>query len=472
MNVIFYTFNKRRNSTKQPLSGTTVTCKLKDNCSAHDPIIELSGAPNVSYDYAYISDFGRYYFVRDIVSVVNGLSQYFLTEDVLATHKTEIGNTRAFIQYASTGYDTMKIDSRIMVKNTKTKSGNGSLDNPVFNGGAYYLTVFNGNNNASEDMSNGVSQTYQLNDSAINTVRKWFGDATVFSALHNFFNGNPLDGVFSVKWMPFKYVTVGSNTSRVYIGNHDNVTDGFTFPTDAGVNLISGYPQITKTYKIARANIYNDFRMYEPYTTGVIFLPGVGDLELNMGDWKNSDINISVTIEVITGNVTYLLFTDNGALIQSASCNVASNCPIAKEVTNGAGVVSSIGTAVGGFAGLLAGAATGAAGMAIARGAAVVAGVTNTVLNANRHAPSVAGNYGARGVLLWPYITLTETAVDTENPDDANYIAEKGRPVGVVDGIASYSGYVQTIDAHIDCDGSAEEREEIETYLNSGIYYE
>lgn len=471
MNVVFYTFNKRRNSTKQPTgSGTTVTCVLKNPTSVHDPVLELAGAPNVSYDYAYIGAFGRYYFVKDIISEANGLSSYYLTEDVLATHKTEIGNMRAFIAYASSGYDAMKIDSRLAVKNTKTKSGIGDLNNPIFNGGAYYMTVFNGNN--TDDYSNGVAQTYQLNDSAMNTVRKWFGDHDVFTALHNYFNGSPLDGVFSIKWMPYRFVTVGSNTSKVYIGNHDNVSDGFTFPLDAGVNLITGYPQITKTIKLTRSAIYNDFRMYEPYTTGVIFLPGVGNLELNLGDWKGSDINISVTIEVITGNVTYLLFTDAGALIQSASCNVASNCPIAKEVTNGAGVVSSIGTAAGGAAGLLAGMITGGTSIAAASGAAMIAGVANTVLNANRHAPSVSGNFGARGVLLWPYIVETETAVDTEDPDDANYIAEKGRPVGVVAGIGSYSGYVQTIDAHIDCDGSAEEREEIENYLNSGIYYE
>lgn len=471
MNVVFYTFNKRRNSTKQPTgSGTTVTCVLKNPTSVHDPVLELAGAPNVSYDYAYIGAFGRYYFVKDIVSEANGLSSYYLTEDVLATHKTEIGNMRAFIQYASTGYDTMKIDSRIMVKNTKTKSGNGVLDNPVFNGGAYYLTVFNGNTGG----STGVAQTYQLTDTAMDKIRRWFANTSAFAAISNYFNGHPMDGVFSVKWMPYRKVTAGGNTSKVFIGNRSNVDDGFTLDPNNNeyANILDGYPQITKTYKIARANIYNDFRMYEPYTTGVLFLPGVGNLELNMGDWKNSDINISATIEVITGNITYLLFTDNGALVQSASCNVASNCPIAKEVTNGAGVVSSIGTAAGGFAGLLAGAATGGAGMAIAGGAAVVAGITNTVVSANRHAPSVAGNYGARGVLLWPYITLLETAVDTEDPADANYIAEKGRPVGTVGGISTYSGYVQTIDAHIDCDGSAEEREEIENYLNSGIYYE
>lgn len=471
MNVVFYTFNKRRNSTKRPSgSGTTVTCVLKSPTSVHDPVLELAGAPNVAFDYAYISAFGRYYFVQDIVSIANGLSEYHLTEDVLATHKTEIGNMRAFIQYASTGYDTMKIDSRIMMKNTKTKSGNGVMDNPMFNGGGFYLTVFNKNSETGAG-SSGMSQTYLLDDSAMTTMRKWFADDTFFTALHNYFNGNPLDGVFSVKWMPYR-VAVGSNSTKVYIGNRNSLSDGYPLPTGAQCYLLSGFPQITKTYKISRPNIYSDFRMYEPYTTGVLFLPGLGNLELNLGDWKGSDINISATIEVITGNVTYLLFTDNGALIQSASCNVASDCPIAKEVTNGAGVVSSIGATIGGAAVLAAGVVTGGASIALSGGAAVVAGVANTVLNSNRTAPSVSGNFGARGSLLWPYITLTETAVDTEDPSDLYYIAEKGRPVGKVDGIGSYSGYIQTIDAHIDCDGSAEEREEIENYLNSGIYYE
>ena len=70
MNVTFYTFAKRENSTAQPGAGITsktYDCKLKENTSIINPTIEIvkEAAQNytdlLSYNYAYISDFGRYY---------------------------------------------------------------------------------------------------------------------------------------------------------------------------------------------------------------------------------------------------------------------------------------------------------------------------------------------------------------------------------------------------------------------------
>jgi len=471
MNVKFYTFNKRRNSTKQPTgSGTTVSCVLKAPTSIHDPVLELAGAPNVSYDYAYIGDFGRYYFVRDIVIETNGISTYYLTEDVLATHKTEIGNMRAYIAYASTGYDAMQIDSRIAVKTSRTMAGVASAD-ILNNEGAYYLTVLN---NRGGGGASGFSRSYQLNEAAISRMCEWFGDSTVMQSLRNYFNGNPMDAVFQCIWLPYKLYPTGGTATTVYIGNRNNVSDGYPLQSGQTLGVVDGWPQATKTINLTIPHIYSDFRKIEPYTTAFLYLPGIGNLDIKLSDFTTK-INISVSIEILTGNITYLIFNDAGALVQSAIGNIASPCAMGKENTAGGKLISSIAQLAGGAVTLAAAAGTGGAagaiGMAAGAGAAL-SGAANTILAANTHAPSVTGQMGGRGSVLWPAISLTLVAIDTEDPDAANYIAEKGRPVGDVQGIGGYSGYVQTIDAHIDCDGSAEEREEIESYLNSGIYYE
>ena len=66
MTVTFYDFSKCINSTKQPTGvGTDVSVVLKEGCSVENPILVLTGN-NFTYNYAYISDFGRYYFVTDI----------------------------------------------------------------------------------------------------------------------------------------------------------------------------------------------------------------------------------------------------------------------------------------------------------------------------------------------------------------------------------------------------------------------
>ena len=60
MDVLFYSHNKRNNSLKLPTGGTSIPCVLKDSTSLTAPVLELKTATRPDYNYAYISDFGRY----------------------------------------------------------------------------------------------------------------------------------------------------------------------------------------------------------------------------------------------------------------------------------------------------------------------------------------------------------------------------------------------------------------------------
>ena len=63
MNISYWTgFSKRKNSTKQPTSGTTATVYLKDDTSILNPTFDCTGVPD-NVNYIYVSDFGRYYFI-------------------------------------------------------------------------------------------------------------------------------------------------------------------------------------------------------------------------------------------------------------------------------------------------------------------------------------------------------------------------------------------------------------------------
>ena len=65
MQVLFYNHAKRSNSTKLPTGGTEIACVLKDECSVTSPVLELKTDGYPTYNYAYISDFDRYYYVSD-----------------------------------------------------------------------------------------------------------------------------------------------------------------------------------------------------------------------------------------------------------------------------------------------------------------------------------------------------------------------------------------------------------------------
>lgn len=479
MNVAFYTnFRKRVNSTSRPgalAPAAVLNCKLKDDCSKHNPVLLINGQA-YNYTYAMINWGGEvvYYFVIDIVSKANNLIEYHLREDVLATFYDDIRTYNARVAFASKNYDPMIIDPRIQIKNTKTVNASTDIQaRPVFSGGGYILTVFSGDISV---YTTGISTSYWLDDNAMDVCRKWLTDSTVYTAIMSYLRGSkPIDGVFGLVWVPYTIPPgYAEETDDIYIGPIKNTDyQSYYFNPGHKPQRIKGFQFGIQRYQLPIHLRYKDFRAYEPYTTGTIYLPGVGLLDLNMGDWRGSQyINVSVAIELITGNVKYLLFTDDGNLVQSADCNVAAACPLGQISTNAAGVMSGLTTLAGGAAAFASAVITGGATIAATAGAsAMIAGAANTALSANQHGISVSGGFGGRTVMLWPYLNHIEYSIDTEDPDNATYIAERGRPYDGTTILNNlFGGFIMCEGASILADATQEEKDEINLYLNSGFY--
>lgn len=468
MNVTFYNFSKRRNSTKQPSgSGTVIDCKLKEGTSIKNPKLQISGR-TFGYNYAYIADFGRYYFVNDVISESYDITTYVLEEDSLASNKTAIGNTVARIEYSSTGYDEDIIDPRIECYGTKRISGSQETsETPTFDSvGCYVLSVFNNNTGP----SCGMATSYLLQESEMQKVRNWFGDDTVMYKAATYFKSNPLDSILGCIWVPFSYdASLGTSVSSICIGNQDS-SDSYV-NTISAIKLNGSGVKLKSTTVPIHLRYTTGFRMVEPYTTGAIFLPGIGQIPLNMSDWKaETNIYVSISQEYTTGNVSYILFTQAGAIMQTATCNVASQCPLG-QVSFGGSASSAIGGAAGAIKGIV-GAAMGNVAIAGSGLMSTLHAGTDMVLSANTRAASVSGCPGGRLAGLWPYITYNEFSLDTENPENSNYISRKGRPVALTHAINTHSGYVQCDGASVSIAGDAWERDQINSFLNSGFFYE
>ena len=116
-NIVLYDFNKRPNSTKRPpagLVGRTVSCVMKTVSSVITPIVEITDPKGNNsiplYNYAYIQDFARYYFIEDVRFDL-GVWTLWLRCDVLATYQQDILNSRQYILRSSSDYNPDLIDT-------------------------------------------------------------------------------------------------------------------------------------------------------------------------------------------------------------------------------------------------------------------------------------------------------------------------------------------------------------------------
>lgn len=91
---------------KSLTSGASFSCVLKEDTSLLRPVLEVVTSSNLSgYNYLYIPEFSRYYFIDDIVSLNDGRWEISAHVDVLETYKTAILTNSAVIRRQASLYN-------------------------------------------------------------------------------------------------------------------------------------------------------------------------------------------------------------------------------------------------------------------------------------------------------------------------------------------------------------------------------
>ena len=102
MNITFYKNSSEKEKIGKSLSsGLTLSGNLRDECSITSPSILVEATSLVDYNYCYIPEFKRYYFISDITSVRNNLWRVSLKCDVLESFKSDILNSSCIINKQS-----------------------------------------------------------------------------------------------------------------------------------------------------------------------------------------------------------------------------------------------------------------------------------------------------------------------------------------------------------------------------------
>ena len=153
MNVILYN-NKsdKRQLVKNITEIKTISATAKGEINIISPTLILEYF-STDFNYCYISDFKRYYFVNSITLLTGQRVQINLTVDVLMTYKEEIKNLTVNVLRYENIVPTFLTDSRIPIfsdtvqKVIEFPENIFNLENPEENSKNFLLTVAGGDFN-------------------------------------------------------------------------------------------------------------------------------------------------------------------------------------------------------------------------------------------------------------------------------------------------------------------------------------
>ena len=142
MNITLYNMTSDKNVLDKTITSvSSVTGDIKDESNIINPQIIMSSTVDSSFNYFYISDFGRYYYVTD-KTVEHGRTIIHGHVDVLMSFNSAIKDLYVIAERASKGYDLYQIDNELPIRNYKVVSTD--VFPQGFTSKSYLLATFGG----------------------------------------------------------------------------------------------------------------------------------------------------------------------------------------------------------------------------------------------------------------------------------------------------------------------------------------
>lgn len=483
MNVLFYTHSKRSNSLKRPTTGgVSRTCVLKDDCSITSPVLELSLSEYPAYNYAYIPDFGRYYYVSDW-TYYRGVWNCSLSVDVLTSWRDNILSTVAHVEYSTSDYSMDYTDNRITPTQEKeiiTSSTPITLS--AFDStGCYILSVISTDANG----YNGACAVYALTQAQLaefsrTITAEGFWD-TIWESLKNTFN-NPFEAIVSCRWIPFSVSSLSGTVKNIFITYADTNVQGKL--------LTDNFVSQSSSMSLPRADVNPSFLDVSPFTSATLYLPFIGTVALDVDAYYKSDlVSISMKCDVVTGDIVYTIGSSFTAFTSTYSGNCATQIPLSNSMVDSLGMLASTAGVIGGVVSTVraikspisvltssynetksmlsretaiqAGAlATGASALGVAKSAEV-----HTSTNG-----ALSSRIGAKVSLSIQMVVMRSRVLETIL--SASRIATFGLPCYKTLQLSNLNGYCQCNGASVSAPATDAEINAINSLVNSGIYIE
>ena len=94
---LYKTSSPRKKLVKDLTDGITLTGTLRGQSSVMSPSLQIQDIAVIGYNYCYIPDFGRWYYINGIDALRSNLYELSLGIDVLMTYAAEIRKNYAIV---------------------------------------------------------------------------------------------------------------------------------------------------------------------------------------------------------------------------------------------------------------------------------------------------------------------------------------------------------------------------------------
>lgn len=457
MNIVLYSFTKRKNSTAVPSSGgTTVTCVLKEGTSLNSPSFLLS---QPSLDTNYVSAFGKYYYVDNITLENNTLWRLDCSIDVLASYKADILAAKAYIEYSNV-YNDRIVDNRpAKLVGTQVMSASGAAYTGIDTTGGSFIVVVSGSE---------TSGAYKINSDPkylIGDLYQWwnnFDTTDIMQSLKNLalyiVSGDVSQNIRSVRWIP--WTVSGGSTSTIFLGMYNTGMTGSKVESSyRGFNSSITIPWPTTTR----------WRRASGYMSASLYLPFIGSISYPVEQLNGeAGLSISGCVDEATGQISLTVSgTSSGKILGVYGADTGVDIPI-----GGAGFTPrAAATALGAGAAMIATGGAAAVG-AIEAGAAATAlaaeaGNMASLSPVGSCVGSVSGK-SACGLSLLPRLDICYWDIS----EDVSALSDTiGCPTFKTGTIGSYT-YVRGSQVSINTSARGAIKDRINSYIQGGIFIE
>lgn len=469
MQVDFYTFSKRENSTARPTSSAESTdCVLKETSGVINPNIALQMGMNQNpslWNYAYIPDFGRYYFVREW-TWERGIWYGALEVDALASWKESIGGSTQYVLRAASQYSGKILDT---VYPTTSDISHVRVAFPMpwqihLETGYYVVGIIGNSENTLGAVNYYTFTQSEMNDfnDALMKNTDWLNVPTdeisdeLLKALYN-----PYQYVVSCNWFPLIIpLTEAPAVSTIQFGWWSIKTNGRRLRATA--TSFSATADLPKHPQAATRGEYLNLSPYSRYT---LFFPPFGMIPLDTTQLCGSSVlNYTVLIDYVSGMGRLTVapqFPDgNSPIINTSEAQCCVPIQLAQIATD---YLAASTTAIQGAADVIGAVAKGD----VAGGISSFASGIDSTIRASLPQLMTSGSNGSTA----NFITAPQLYAQFFNLVQ-EYITNLGRPLCEPRVINTLTGYILVSGAEVQASCTRAENETITDMMEGGFFYE